>query len=251
MLVGVGQRAARHRPANPEMIELGGTGTQTHLDVAQALAIGQLRESQTKKLVPAGEAIGLPVPAVARHDAAESIMGNPLHELGENHFGRLHPPKIAGRRSCREHPPSSVLPFKTTTYKLTCPRRLDTTDLGYSVIRPTKPNCVGRTLLAHSLRLSREAHLSMCTEIVNLFWARLNVAGFPFISQDADATVCAQSALWMLMRYYSNRYPTYSEILPFQITNLAIRHAVGSRLALLKSLAAPESPNGCGHRPVP
>lgn len=102
--------------------------------------------------------------------------------------------------------------------------------LGYSVIRPTKPNCMGRTLLAHTLRLDAEAHLSVCEEKVHLFGTRLIITGFPFISQDADATVCAESALWMLLRYYSNRYPVYSEILPFQITNLANRHALGSRV---------------------
>ena len=102
--------------------------------------------------------------------------------------------------------------------------------LGYSVIRPTKPNCIGRTLLTHTLRIHGDAHLSVCHEFVHLLGSRLEVRGFPFISQDADATVCAQSALWMLLRYYSNRYQVYSEILPFQITSLANQHAVGSRV---------------------
>ncbi len=102
--------------------------------------------------------------------------------------------------------------------------------LGYSVIRPTKPNCIGRTLLSHTVRLEKQAHLSLCDEKVQLMGTVLQVRGFPFISQDADATVCAQSALWMLLRYYSNRYSWYSEILPFQITNLANHHAVGNRV---------------------
>lgn len=102
--------------------------------------------------------------------------------------------------------------------------------LGYSVIRPTKPNCIGRTFLSHKLRLHPQAHLSICQEKVHLFGQVLAVEGFPFISQDADATVCAQSALWMLLRYYSNRYPVCSEILPFQITSLANHHAAGTRI---------------------
>ncbi len=102
--------------------------------------------------------------------------------------------------------------------------------LGYSVIRPTKPNCVGRTLLAHSLRLHIGAHLATCEEKVHLLGTRLVVEDFPFISQDGDATVCAESALWMLFRYYSNRYALYSEILPFQITKLAHHHAAGRRI---------------------
>lgn len=102
--------------------------------------------------------------------------------------------------------------------------------LGYSVIRPTKPNCVGRTMLSHRLRTDKTAHLSYCTEGVSLLGSRIEVQGFPFISQDADATVCAESALWMLLRYYSTKYPWYSEILPFQITSLAAHHAVGKRV---------------------
>lgn len=101
---------------------------------------------------------------------------------------------------------------------------------GYSVIRPTKPNCLGRTLLSHELRLHPRAHMRTCEEKVYLLGTRLRVEGFPFISQDADATVCAESSLWMLLRYYSNRYQWYSEILPFQITSLATKHASGTRV---------------------
>jgi hypothetical protein len=102
--------------------------------------------------------------------------------------------------------------------------------LGYSVIRPTKPYCIGRTLLSHTIRLEKKAHLSFCEEKILLMGTRLVVEGFPFISQDSDATVCAQSALWMVLRYYSNRYPWYSEMLPFQITNLATHHGTGYRV---------------------
>lgn len=102
--------------------------------------------------------------------------------------------------------------------------------LGYSVIRPTRPNCIGRTLLVHTLRADPSAHLAYCEEEVTLLGTQLKVQGFPFISQDADVTVCAEAALWMLLRYYSNRYAWYSEILPFQITNLASSHAMGRRV---------------------
>jgi hypothetical protein len=105
------------------------------------------------------------------------------------------------------------------------------TYLGYSVIRPTKPNCIGRTFLSHALRVNPSAHLSKCTEEAHLMGAAFNVEGFPFISQDSDATVCAEASLWMLLRYYSNRYPWYSEILPFQITNLTADQAYGMRVS--------------------
>jgi hypothetical protein len=102
--------------------------------------------------------------------------------------------------------------------------------LGYSVIRPTKPNCIGRTLLSHKLRLHPKAHITCCEEQANVLGGDFTINGFPFISQDTDATVCAESALWMVLRYFSNRYGMYSEVLPFQITNIASHHAVGRRV---------------------
>lgn len=108
--------------------------------------------------------------------------------------------------------------------------------LGYSVIRPTKPNCIGRTMLSVELPANRNAHMSTCEEKVTLIGCKLTVIGFPYISQDSDATVCAESALWMLFRYYSNRYKSYPEILPFQITTLAERQSPGARIYPSKGL---------------
>jgi hypothetical protein len=102
--------------------------------------------------------------------------------------------------------------------------------LGYSVVRPTKPNCIGRTLVSHRVRQDAGSHLCVCRERVMLLGSDLSIEGFPFISQDTDVTVCAESSLWMVLRYFSNRYPIYSEILPFQITNMAADHSLGNRV---------------------
>ena len=106
----------------------------------------------------------------------------------------------------------------------------DNTYLGYSVIRPTRPNSIGRTFLSHHVRMDPDSHLCLCTEMVQVLGEKLEVRGFPFISQDADATVCAESSLWMILRYLSNRYSNYAETLPFQITKLASNHALGNRV---------------------
>lgn len=102
--------------------------------------------------------------------------------------------------------------------------------LGYSVIRATRPNSVGRTFLSDKVRQDPDAHLCLCKEKVHVLGETLAVSGFPFISQDSDATVCAESSLWMILRYFSNRYPNYAETLPFQITQLANNHAIGRRV---------------------
>ena len=108
--------------------------------------------------------------------------------------------------------------------------RKDNEYLGYSVIRATRPNSVGRTFLSHKLRNDPHSHLCLCDEKVQVLGEKMEVSGFPFISQDADATVCAESSLWMVLRYLSNRYSHYAETLPFQITKLASNHAIGKRV---------------------
>lgn len=102
--------------------------------------------------------------------------------------------------------------------------------LGYAVIRPTRPNCLGRTMLRPAACELVGAHVALCWEEICMQGTVLSVEGFPFISQDADATVCAQSALWMLARYFSNRYPTYPEMNPFRMTSLTKDYSIG-RLA--------------------
>lgn len=99
--------------------------------------------------------------------------------------------------------------------------------LGYAIIRPTRPNCVGRTLLTPESRSTVSGCMRLCDETVTLQGTELTVRGFPFISQDADVTVCAQSALWMLARYYSNHYPLYPETYPYQLAKLTEDYSLG------------------------
>jgi hypothetical protein len=89
--------------------------------------------------------------------------------------------------------------------------------LGYSIVRPTRPNCIGRTLIRPPDCFQDQWSVRLCKEEVNFWGAKLAVHGFPFISQDTDVTCCAQSALWMLLRYYSNSYHTYKERHPHEI----------------------------------
>jgi hypothetical protein len=102
--------------------------------------------------------------------------------------------------------------------------------LGYAVIRPTRPNALGRTLLDPAKLRPAEGTMCLCSEQVSIQGAEVVVHGFPFISQDADVTVCAQSALWMLFRYYSNFLRTSKEVYPHQICNLVSDYSIGRLL---------------------
>ena len=72
-LVCVSQRRACDRRADAHMIELAGLSPQTDLDIAQALAVGQLRESHDAKLLGATETARPVITAVMIHDAMESL----------------------------------------------------------------------------------------------------------------------------------------------------------------------------------
>ena len=71
--VRVGQRAARHRSANPKVIELGRLRTQAGLDVAQTLAIRELREGHAAQLIRAAEIAHATIAAVALDDASKRL----------------------------------------------------------------------------------------------------------------------------------------------------------------------------------
>lgn len=102
--------------------------------------------------------------------------------------------------------------------------------IGYAIIRPTRPNCIGRTLLNPVLIRGLVGTVCKCLEKVSIQGTEMPVEGFPFISQDGDATVCAESATWMVMRYFSNRYRSYREMQPFKITTATQNYARGERV---------------------
>ena len=55
-LIGIGQRRSRNAATNAHVIQLVGRTPQAVLNVAQTLAIGELREGHAQELVPTGEA---------------------------------------------------------------------------------------------------------------------------------------------------------------------------------------------------
>lgn len=90
--------------------------------------------------------------------------------------------------------------------------------IGYSVIRNSPERCLGRTILdPQKLQLLKSTYLLRTTFSANLLGRKLEIKGFPYISQDIDVTVCAHSALWALCRYLSTKFSIYKELLPFDI----------------------------------
>jgi len=89
--VGVGQRRARHASAETHVVQLAAHRTQANLNVAQTLAIGQLREGLRRILAPAGEAFRVAISAVAGHVFLELLVRQIIDQLRKHHPARVHP----------------------------------------------------------------------------------------------------------------------------------------------------------------
>ena len=89
-LVGVGQRRASDRRADAHVVKLAGLSRQTHFDIAQALAVGQLREGHDAKLLGATEAARPVIAAVTIDDAMEGLPRQEVHDLREQHLAEVH-----------------------------------------------------------------------------------------------------------------------------------------------------------------
>ena len=88
--VGVGQRAACNVTSNFYMIEFGMDGAQTRLDVAKALAVGQLRESHAAKLVGTVEPLDAAVAVVSPNASIELVARQEIHQLRKNDPSGVH-----------------------------------------------------------------------------------------------------------------------------------------------------------------
>jgi len=95
--------------------------------------------------------------------------------------------------------------------------------LGYSVIRPVPERCVGRTIIdPEKLGIGfGESLFCLRTPFkTHVYGMPLTVSGYPWMSQDSEAMVCAHSALWGLCRYLSERYTSYPEVHPFDLVRM-------------------------------
>lgn len=81
--VGIGQRALGNMTAYAQVVEFGLMGAQAGFDVAQALAVSQLRESHAEKLVEMRKSLGRIFGRIPLYAAAKCVKGQVRHELRE------------------------------------------------------------------------------------------------------------------------------------------------------------------------
>lgn len=103
LLVGIGQRAAGRGLANAAVVEFGAQNPEAGLDVAQALAVGQLGESQDQEMFVAGQRAHMLVASVPTNTLVDFVLGQFVHQLGEHGSALIHnwfSPRIRGPEPC-------------------------------------------------------------------------------------------------------------------------------------------------------
>jgi hypothetical protein len=95
--------------------------------------------------------------------------------------------------------------------------------LGFSVVRPVREACLGRTVIDPwriGMGIEQGFYLLRTPFTAQVNGTVLDVSGYPWTSQDGDATLCAHSALWGVCRHLSQRYPQYKELYPFDFIRM-------------------------------
>ena len=77
------EREPSDRRADAHVVKLAGLSRQTHFDIAQAFAVGQLREGHDAKLLGATKAARPVIAAVTIDDAMEGLPRQEVHDLHE------------------------------------------------------------------------------------------------------------------------------------------------------------------------
>ncbi|MCC9601915.1 hypothetical protein LOC67_15245 [Stieleria sp. JC731] len=99
--------------------------------------------------------------------------------------------------------------------------------IGSSVVEPLVKRCIGRTVLDPA-KLGYDAknvHLLGTTFHNRLGGLRYECRGFPYRTQNDEATVCAHVTMWAVCRYLSTKFQHYRKQLPFDLVEMADRRS--------------------------
>lgn len=91
--------------------------------------------------------------------------------------------------------------------------------IGMMVLRPTKINPIGRTLLNPEKLHVGKMYVRTTRFEICLLGKIYTIRAFPFTSQDTETMSCAETSIWTILEYYGTRYPEYRTVLPSEILN--------------------------------
>lgn len=97
--------------------------------------------------------------------------------------------------------------------------------IGFAVIRPISPGCIGRTLLSPGKLSSNNSYNRTTAFSFVVLGVSLEVNAFPFTSQDAETMSCAETTVWNILEYYGERYPEYRIVNPSEILSVLSKNS--------------------------
>lgn len=89
--------------------------------------------------------------------------------------------------------------------------------IGSVVLRPTKINAIGRTLLNPDKMHIGKMYVQRTKFEICLLGKLYTIWAYPFTSQDTETMSCAETSIWTMLEYYGTRYSEYRTILPSEI----------------------------------
>jgi len=104
---------------------------------------------------------------------------------------------------------------------------------GFITLRPTVPQIIGRSIV--SPMALKNNNFCCCTTKFHTTsnGQKFTVKAFPHSSQDSETITCAETTLWAIMEYFSNKYSDYKPVLPSKIietlSSLSVERQVPSK----------------------
>lgn len=93
--------------------------------------------------------------------------------------------------------------------------------LGFIVLRPLNA-VLGRNVISVDAKKDSLKDIEICKSIfqTSALGLKMEVAGYPHASQDGEVMTCAETTVWNIVEYFSNKYPIYRRILPSDIRDV-------------------------------
>lgn len=88
---------------------------------------------------------------------------------------------------------------------------------GFFVIRPTFPNILGRNVITPAAFNDHDFSIITSEFEITANSLKTTVEGFPHSSQDGESITCAETTIWSIIEYFSNKYNDYNPLLPSEI----------------------------------
>lgn len=90
---------------------------------------------------------------------------------------------------------------------------------GFIILRPILPGMVGRSVISKEALKEGEFVALEAKYPVSVNGVKLVARGYPYSSQDAEVSTCAETALWTVLEYLSTIHSEYASLLPAAIVD--------------------------------